>query len=87
MNAKPLSKFLTPGISAFMILFSRIFPICLFTVQIKPEIRVKTFKISKTGRELEDKIDGKKNNLYYFKKTRKLQRNLEFKCTHTAHIL
>lgn len=58
MNAKPLSKFLTP--SAFMILFSRIFPICLFTVQIKPEIRVKTFKISKTGRELEDKIDGKK---------------------------
>lgn len=58
MNAKPLSKFLTP--SAFMIQFSRIFPICLFTVQIKSEIRVKTFKISKTGRELEDKIDGKK---------------------------
>ena len=86
MNAKPLSKFLTPDISAFMIQFSRIFPICLFTVQIKPEIRVKTFKISKTGRELEDKIDGKKNNLYYLK-TRKLQRNLEFKCTHTAHIL
>ena len=50
-----------------MILFSRIFPICLFTVQIKPEIRVKTFKISKTGRELEDKIDGKKNNLYFLK--------------------
>lgn len=67
MNAKPLSKFLTPDISAFMIQFSRIFPICLFTVQIKPEIRVKTFKISKTGRELEDKIDRKKNNLYYLK--------------------
>lgn len=67
MNAKPLSKFLTPGISAFMILFSRIFPICLFTVQIKPEIRVKTFKISNTGRELEDKIDEKNDNLHYLK--------------------
>lgn len=51
-----------------MILFSRIFPICQFTVQIKPEIRVKTFKISNTGRELEDKIDEKNNNLHYLKK-------------------
>ena len=67
MNAKPLSKFLIPGISAFTILFSRIFPICLFTVQIKPEIRVKTFKKSNTGRELEDKIDEKNDNLHYLK--------------------